>query len=186
MRLFVAIEAPDSWREAALVATEAIARTSGVPLRAVDPALMHLTLRFLGEVAEEQLAPVVTALEEAAPPIDVGLELGGAGTFGTPERTHTVWLGVAGDLDGLHAVASRVEGAVRAAGLPPENRPLRAHLTLARLGRQLGAAERRAVASAVRDLDVPRAARFRAREVVLVRSYLGGAQPRYEAVGRFG
>ena len=75
---------------------------------------------------------------------------------------------------------------MRAAGLPPEDRRLRPHLTLARLGRQLGPEERRAVAEAVRDLDAPEALRFRVREVVLVRSYLGNPGPRYEVLARFG
>jgi len=184
VRLFVAIEAPQDWREAARSATEAVGRMSGVRLRAVNPALMHLTLRFLGEVPEARVAPLSAALSEHVPPVDVALELAAAGAFGPPARTQVVWLGIGGDLDALHALAARVETAVRAAGLPPEDRPLRAHLTLARLGRQLGPAERRAVAEAVHALEPPPLLPFRAREAVLVRSHLGGPQPRYEVLAR--
>jgi 2'-5' RNA ligase len=185
VRLFVAIEVPDAWRETARATTEALARASGVRLRAVDPALMHLTLRFLGEVSEERMEPLVAALEETASPVDVALELGRAGTFGSATRTQVVWLGVGGDLARLEALAGRIEAAVRACGLPPEDRPLRPHLTLARLGRQLSAGDRRVVAEAVRALDVPAPLPFQAREVVLVQSYLGGARPRYEVLATF-
>jgi 2'-5' RNA ligase len=185
MRLFVALEVPDGWREAARATTESVARASGVRLRAVDPALMHLTLRFLGDVPDAAVPQLVEALAGTVPPVDVALELAPAGTFGPPARTQVVWLGVGGELDALQALAARVETAVRAAGLPPEDRPLRAHLTLARLGRQLDAAERRAVAEAVHHLEAPPPLTFRAREAVLVRSYLGNPQPRYEVIARF-
>lgn len=157
---------------------------SGVHLRAVDPALMHLTLRFLGEVPEPHVEPLRAALTEAVTAVDVGLELAGAGTFGPAARTQVVWLGIGGELDELQALAGRIEAAVRAAGLPPEERPLRPHLTLARLGRQLGADERRAVAEAVRRLEPLPTPGFRASRVVLMRSHLGGPRPRYEALAR--
>lgn len=184
MRLFVALEVPDAWRAAARDATATLARTSGVRLRTVDTALLHLTLRFLGEVPDEALPRLVAALEERVPPVDVALELAAAGSFGRPERTQVVWLGAAGDLDALHALAARVETAVRAAGLPPEDRQLRPHLTLARLGRPLSAADRSAVAEATRALPAPAPHPHRASEAVLVRSYLGGPAPRYEVLAR--
>jgi 2'-5' RNA ligase len=184
VRLFVALEVPDAWRDIARQTTAAVAQASGVRLRAVDPALMHLTLRFLGEVPDERVPALMAGLEAAVPSMDIALELTTAGTFGPAARTSVVWLGIGGDLDGLQAVAARIELAVHEAGLPPEDRPLRVHLTLARLARQLGSEERRAVAEAVRRLDPPPALPFRAREAVLVRSYLGGPQPRYEVLAR--
>jgi RNA 2',3'-cyclic 3'-phosphodiesterase len=184
MRLFVAIEVPGAWRAAAREATEALVRASKIRLRVVDPTLMHLTLRFLGEVPEASVEPLTRALNETVSAVDVELELGRAGTFGPAARTQVVWLSVGGDLDGLQALADRVEAAVRAAGLRSEERPLRPHLTLARLGRQLGPDDRRAVAEAARNLDPPPALAFRARELVLMRSHLGAAQPRYEVLAR--
>jgi 2'-5' RNA ligase len=185
VRLFVALEVPDAWRDVARQATEVVARSPGVRLRAVDPALMHLTLRFLGEVPDDQAPTLNSALKAAITPFEVELELARANIFGPPARASVVWLGVGGDIDGLQAVAAQIEEGVRAAGLPPEDRPLQLHLTLARLGRQLTAHQRRAVADAVRRLDAPPPLAFRAREVALVRSYLGGSQPRYEVRARF-
>lgn len=186
MRLFIAIDVPDSWRDAAAQATEALVRASGVRLRAVHPSLMHLTLRFLGEVPDDRVAPLIEALRAAAGPFDLELALGPAGTFGPPQRTQLAWLDVSGDLEALQALATRIEAAVRTAGLPPEDRPLRVHLTLARLGRDLGTEERRAVAEAARRLDAPPALPFHAREVLLVRSTLGNPRPVYEVLARFG
>ncbi len=188
MRLFVAVELPEPWREAARAARAAIERGVGAPvstsLRWVDPALMHVTMRFLGEVGEAGLAPLQQALSRVVPPVDVDLMLDGAGTFGPAARTEVVWLGVGGDADGLRALAARVEAAVVAAGLPPEERAFRAHLTLARLRRRASRDERRAVARVVAGLVASPPAPFRARSVALVRSQLGRGGPRYEVLSR--
>ena len=186
MRLFIAVEVPEPWRDAARAQREALERVVRAPLRWVDPALLHLTLRFLGEVAEAEVAGLQAALTEHVPPVDVALHLEAPGTFGGPTRGAIVWLGVGGDRDALDALVGRVETAVHAAGLPAEGRAYRAHLTLARVGRQASRIEHRAVASAVERVSAPPPSPFRARSVALVRSHLGGAAPRYEVLSRHG
>lgn len=184
MRLFLAIEPPEAWRRAAARALATLDEQHPGLLRPVRPELLHLTLRFLGEVAEERLEPLEAALREAVPPVAVPLELGAAGMFGG-SRGGAVWLGVGGDLEGLRALAARAEQAVAAAGLPEERRELRAHLTIARVRRQARGPERRAIAASVRSLAPPDPARFVARELVLVRSWLRPEGPRYRALARF-
>jgi 2'-5' RNA ligase len=185
MRLFVALEVPDGWRDAARATTDAIMDAAGIELRRVDPARMHLTLRFLGEVADEHVPALRAALANHAPPVDFELSLGAAGTFGPPARTSVVWLGVDGDLQALHALVVRIEAAVGQAGLPPSEEGFTPHLTLARVGRTSSPAERRAIAEAARAVEAPAPSPFRAHEVVLVRSHLGGGPPRYEVIDRF-
>lgn len=190
MRLFVAIEVPEPWREAAREARRALDRDralTGPPLRWVDPALMHLTLRFLGEVPDGAVPGLRRALDEHAPPVDLRLEIGAAGSFGAPARTSAVWLGVGGDGEALRALAQRLERAAQAAGLPGDEREFRGHLTLARVSRRAGGPQRRAVAEAVTRLPEPPRAEFRVRSVALIRSHLRpGAPPRYETLSRYG
>ena len=188
MRLFLALELPDPWlREAArtLDALTAALGDDADVLRPVALDRMHVTVRFLGEVDEERVPVLDAALREVVPPVGVDLELTAAGTFGSAARTSVVWLGLGGDLDALRALAGRIESAVEAAGLPPERRELRPHVTLARVRRQASAPQRRAIAVAVAALDAPPAHAHRAGEVVLVRSHLGSGQPRYEVLGRY-
>lgn len=198
MRLFIAIELPDAWRAAADATRVALhAQTTQPPgsplaLRWVAPARLHVTLRFLGDVDAATLDPLIAALVERVPPVDAALSLAPAGTFsgdqrGDGGRVHTVWLGVRDDAAALAALSASIEDAGRAAGLPPDLRPLRAHLTLARVAPRATHTERRAIAHAVAQLDPPPAHATHIRAITLVHSHLG-APPyhmvRYEPLAR--
>ncbi|MDP6607269.1 MAG: RNA 2',3'-cyclic phosphodiesterase [Dehalococcoidia bacterium] len=200
MRLFVAVELPELWREDARAARGALERnlTSTAPaapavterLRWVDPALMHLTLRFTGEVDYGLLGPLQAALDRCGD-VDVELSLGAAGTFGPASRTQVVWLEVEGGPP-LAGLAADVEAAVASTGIAADGRAFRAHITLARVHRRASKEERRAIAAAVRALDPPAVWRrpvaqaFRARSIALVRSHLAATGPRYEVLSRHG
>jgi RNA 2',3'-cyclic 3'-phosphodiesterase len=185
VRLFVAIELPDSWRDAAREARATIetALPDARLLRWVDPDLMHLTLRFLGEVDEGPVETLRERLDEIAP-FDVAIAGGTPGTFGPPRRTQVVWLGVGGDVARLEAVAREVEAAAVAAGLPPDERTFRPHVTLARVRREATPAQREAVARAVGALDLGLPAPSNVSEVALVRSHLIPRGPHYEVLSR--
>lgn len=185
MRLFVALEIPDAWRELARNISMLVTQSTLVPMRPVDPALMHITLRFLGEVESSRVDELRESLAAHVAPIEVALRLGSPSTFGPPPRTSVVSLRVEGDLDALLALVHRVELAVRLVGLPPREGRFSPHLTLGRLGREVSAEERRTVAETVRALPPPPPLAYVAREVILVRSILGGRQPMYEVIDRF-
>jgi RNA 2',3'-cyclic 3'-phosphodiesterase len=147
----------------------------------VRPDLMHLTLRFMGEVDEGGVAPLQAALDGLAP-FAVTIALDRAGTFGPAARTGVVWLGIGGEVRALRGVAESVERAIRLVGARPEDRPFTAHLTLARLARHATEQDRRAVAEAVHALDAPPPLPFATSELALVRSILEGPSPRYEVL----
>ena len=187
MRLFVALELPNAWRDAARESRArieaALPQEDARVLRWVDPALMHLTLRFLGEVDEALLESLRERLDTIVP-FQVALAGAAPGTFGTPRRTQVVWLGVGGDLARLEALASEVEAAVVAAGLPREPRAFRPHVTLARVRREATPQQRASVAAAVAALRLERPPPSAVSEVALVRSHLGPRGPRYEVLSR--
>ena len=124
-RLFTGIEIPDEVREE-------IARLK-VPLpggRWTEPENLHLTLRFVGDLEKPQATEFADGLET----IDVDafeLRLAGLGTFGGNEP-RSIWAGVEPSAP-LEALARANDRAARAAGLPPDGRPFKPHVTLARL-----------------------------------------------------
>lgn len=105
---------------------------SGVPgARWVDPGNLHLTLRFIGEIAEDMAADVNDALARLRTR-RFALRLAGTGVFGAADRPRNLWVGVerGPELVTLH---DKIEHALIRAGLPPEPRKFAPHVTLARL-----------------------------------------------------
>ena len=96
------------------------------------PEDYHLTLHFLGDLPEEAQADLVAAaapVAAATKPFE--LQLAEAGMFPHPRSPRVLWLGVKPSQT-LLDLALRLREALEALGYPPEKRPLRPHITLAR------------------------------------------------------
>ncbi len=125
-RLFIAIDLPDATRQ--LVAA-LDPRIRGV--RWTEPAQMHLTLAFLGDVSEE----AELELREKLKAIEFGaffLSVAGVGTFGTKGAPKIIWIGLGKTHPHLFQVHKRVHEAALAVGMEPELRPWHPHITVAR------------------------------------------------------
>jgi len=129
-RAFAALPLPDQHR-AVLDGYLAACATAAPGFRWVRPVSLHLTLRFLGEVDDGALGRVTTELGrlEHAP---FEARLGELGWFGGRRRTSVVWLDLAEGRAPTAVLAADSERACQAAGLPPDGRPFRPHVTLAR------------------------------------------------------
>lgn len=178
MRLFVAIE-PSAAAVAELEAVTAPLRPSWPGLRWTGTDAWHVTLAFLGEVAEAVVPALNTRLERAAhrhPAL--GLSIEGAGAFPGPARARVLWAGIRTDQAALTALARSVSAGARRVGAMAgeEGRRYRPHLTLARC--RAPADVRPLVNSLAGYAGMP----WIAGEIYLIRSHLG-AHPRYETLG---
>lgn len=175
-RLFVAVPLAEPARQA--VASLMAGLAAGPPrLRWVRPESLHLTLRFLGPTLDDALPGVREAVTEAAArvrPFDV--RLGGTGAFPPRGRPRVLWVGVVDGEPGLAALAAALEDALAARGWPRDDRPFRAHLTLARSDGVAGA-ERIVEAAAEHGRNL--VAAWTADRVVLFESLSGGGPARY-------
>jgi RNA 2',3'-cyclic 3'-phosphodiesterase len=124
---------------AAIAAIVDDVRSAGLPAGARDVRWvrldgLHLTLRFLGPTPESLIAPTTSAVTAVAGAAEgpIALELEGSGTFPPAARPRTLWIGVAGETDAFGRLAGATERALVEAGWPPDPRPFRPHLTLAR------------------------------------------------------
>ncbi len=125
LRLFVGIPFPDDVRASLDTLCNGL---HGV--RWVRPENFHLTLRFVGEVDEttaEDLDATLSGIH--APRFEMAL--GEIGCFEGGRTVRAIWAGVERSplLEHLHG---KVESAAVRAGLPPETRKFRPHVTLAR------------------------------------------------------
>ncbi len=152
----------------------------------VPAANLHLTLRFLGELSDGQIALVEAALVEAAAvTAPFALTLHGLGAFPGLERPRILWVGIADGALPTREVQARVETALERRGIARERRAWHPHLTIGRVfderawRREAGLPLRQALAAAARRsfgiLEVSR--------IALMRSDLSARGARYSELG---
>jgi 2'-5' RNA ligase len=138
MRLFVGVELGETVRtEAARLVDDLRRRASTLAPRAhitwVSPERIHVTVRFIGHVDDARGSVIAGVLE---PPIDVEpFELVVAGTGAFPDRgaPRVIWAGLGDGVASLEAVERAVTSRLTPLAIPPEDRPYRPHVTLARV-----------------------------------------------------
>jgi 2'-5' RNA ligase len=138
---------------------------------------IHVTLRFLGPTLEPRIPEAIAALRATAAafiPFEAALD--GAGAFPGLIRPRALWLGIGEGLPGLAALAERLGQELVAHGWPPDERPFRAHLTLARSdGVASGSRTAELLIAAAQDLRI----RWAVERIVLFESITGGGPARY-------
>ncbi len=135
IRAFIAIALPPAVQEELGLVNDVLA--GQVPPRSVrwvQPHLMHLTLRFLGDTAVSDLPALTTKLDQiTAQHTPFTLKLADLGCFPNRKRPRVIWAGLTGDLPAAQALQAAIEQAVQELGWKAENKPFRAHLTLGRV-----------------------------------------------------
>lgn len=183
-RSFCAIELPSETRARA---ADHIARLrEGVPeARASWERVekLHLTLKFIGEIAPERVGALSGAAERAAlHSQSFILALGGRGAFPPRGNPRVLWLGVEDSAGPLISLHNRLEDECAAVGFARESRPFHPHLTLARIRAPQGA---RQLAELHRQTDFERM-EFTVADIVVLRSELGPGGSRYTEISRHG
>ncbi len=132
LRVFIAIPLPAAV-QTAMARDMALLREQLSFQKWVHPEDLHLTLKFIGDIAPSALRALEAGLERvAARSVPFPLRLDGAGTFGPPRAPRVLWAGLAGGLQALHRLQADVERQAAEAGYAPEARAFAPHVTLAR------------------------------------------------------
>lgn len=130
MRAFIAIELPETVRDA-LRREQARFRQVCPDARWTRPEGIHLTLKFLGEISGPQQADVKNTLGRMERFEKFTVRVQGFGFFPSAKQPRVFWAGLDAPPE-LARIAAQVENALAPLGFPPENRPFKPHLTLAR------------------------------------------------------
>jgi RNA 2',3'-cyclic 3'-phosphodiesterase len=130
-RLFFALWPTAAQQRALALATRKAARHSGG--RTVPEDKLHVTLAFLGSVAQRRLPELSQIGAECAARLAQARPL--VVTFDRLEhwaRVQVLVAAGAGDPQPAHALAEALKGALAVAGFTPDLKPFRAHVTVAR------------------------------------------------------
>lgn len=133
IRSFLAINlSPETGREI----QEAVSRWRylGKGVKWLKPDNVHLTVKFLGNLTENQIAQVAERLRViCSETVPFKLELGSPGVFPNLRRPRILWLGLKGEIDSLHRFRDLAEKALTAQGFEADNKPFIPHITIGRI-----------------------------------------------------
>jgi 2'-5' RNA ligase len=176
IRAFLAIELPDSLRVGLAQVQEELKR-SRADVRWVPVGNIHLTLKFFGNVPEDEIDPLARAARDAAAETaPLQLQVTNAGAFPSPNAPRVVWLGLGGDVLPLTQLYYRLEKAFATLGYLPEGRAFNPHLTL---GRVKSPANRERLARLLAKLPPVDWPPFTVKELILFQSVLSPKGSKY-------
>ena len=97
------------------------------------PEQYHITLRFLGDTEHNAIDEIGLALKNGISlPQKTRLQLSGLGSFGPRKRPRVLWVGFT-ESTFVHHMKQEVDRVLELCGIPGEEQPFRAHLTLGRV-----------------------------------------------------
>ena len=186
IRAFVAIELPDELKLELGQLEAQLKSEKQTWVKWIDPNSIHLTLKFLGNIAVDKTGEITTAMEEAArgiPPFH--LKVKDLGVFPNLKRVQVTWVGLSGEVDKLSQLQQRLESNLERLGFAPESRAFTPHLTLARLRNQASLDERQRFGQLIAETEFE-AGSIKVDAISLMRSQLtraGAIYSRLSVVG---
>jgi 2'-5' RNA ligase len=156
MRAFIAIEIPAEVRDAIAAAQRQLA-VATTRISWVKPENIHLTVKFLGDIADEQVNDISAALDAVAGRIGAfSFTVTGTGAFPSPGAPRVLWLGCESKPVGqvfvpavegapgpergrvetrtqLEELISAVDQEMQKHGFAPDFHDFKAHITLGRI-----------------------------------------------------
>jgi 2'-5' RNA ligase len=148
-------------------------------LKVVDPTLIHVTLKFLGDTDESKVKDIGDAMRKATEGITpFEVRLTGAGAFPSENRIRVVWVGMNDTLP-MGMMASRLDEDLADLGIERERRPFAPHLTVARARSEAPSPAVRQVIENNLHLDF---GVFRVDRIRLKKSILTRCGPQYSTV----
>ena len=143
----------------------------------VEPAHLHVTLKFLDEISEDQRYKVETMVGEIArreTPFTMRLERIGA--FPSLQAPRVLWVGMTDGQDITRRLAEAIEREGAARGLRKEERPFSAHVTM---GRVRSPRRREALVQRLRETTWDAPAPWRVTSVIFYQSVLSPTGSHY-------
>jgi len=146
---------------------------------------LHLTVKFLGEIPDDQVEDVRTKVRQLiAQTSCIPIQVGGNGVFPSNRRPRILWVGT-DEPEALLRFAVECEHACASAGIPKEERPFKAHLTIGRVKPDLADSQLHLLGERYLSLPKPEMGGFGIDHMVLFRSELRPSGPVYTPIEVF-
>lgn len=155
LRAFIAIELPQSLQDAIEKQTFRLRQTlEDDTIRWIPVQNMHLTLKFIGNIANSHLdfiKQLLTRTADSHPQFD--LQIGGIGSFPNSKRPRVLWAGIHAAAD-LATLQRNIEAGTSRLGYEKEERPFSPHLTLGRVRQNINTANLQKIRNALDSIQI--------------------------------
>ncbi len=129
-RAFIAVEVPVSNE---LEQFSSAVKDTKAPLKMVNLAKVHITLKFLGDIDESLVPDIEKVIKYAVSGIQpFTMNLKGTGAFPNLNRISVIWAGME-NAEALGEIARKIDSGLKPLGLKPEKRKFSPHVTVARV-----------------------------------------------------
>ena len=184
IRSFIAIELPKELKQE-LAQLETQLKVDRQPwVKWVRPDSIHLTLKFLGNIAVDTTVAITRAIEASVRGIKpFHLKVKELGVFPNLKRVQVAWVGISGEIDELTRLQKCLESNLTPLGFTPESRPFTPHLTLARLSERASPDERQDFGRLIASTNFE-AGDIEVREISLMKSQLTRAEAIYTRISQ--
>ena len=147
MRIFIAANLTDNVYEMLDDLTQSFSSSIGSHnVKWVRPSGIHLTLKFLGDTPEHAIIQIQHVMDEISHGIGAfPISIQGVGCFPNCKSPRVIWVGVKETQGILQDLQLRLENGLTNLNFPREKRTYHPHLTLGRVRRHVGNADRRAI-----------------------------------------
>ncbi|UCF12356.1 MAG: RNA 2',3'-cyclic phosphodiesterase [Thermoplasmatales archaeon] len=106
---------------------------SNADVKLVEPQNIHITLKFLGDVQEDNIDEIEQIMENSVKEIDpFTLKLSGTGVFPNQNYIRVVWIGIK-DAEIIETISTSIDERLSQLGFKREKRGFSAHLTIGRV-----------------------------------------------------
>lgn len=182
LRTFLAVDIDEATRQQ-LGRVDHEIPTGQAKLKWVRPGQRHVTVKFLGDVPEDQISEVCQLTETVAAGVQP-MEMRVAGLVAVPpagRRLRMIWAAATDPSRRLAELAAACQARFAELGFPPETRPFRPHITLARIRTCRNAA---AIRQALADWAETEFGTVAVSQLTVYASRLGRGGPRYDVLAR--
>ena len=134
IRAFLAIEPPEDILQKISGLHEKLKREISGRISWTRPQGQHLTLKFFGDISQDDVKNICAAVQKRTVSETIlNMKVEKLGVFPNDRRPRVLWCGVTGDAKKLSVLQKKLDSDFAVLGFPAEDRPFRAHLTLARI-----------------------------------------------------
>jgi len=168
IRTFIAIELPVEVKQVVRQIQDQLGESvKGV--RWVKQENIHLSIKFLGNVEENKIKDIATAVKNAVKDSSVmTLKMGHLGIFPNEKRPRILWLGIEGDVREFMSMSKNCELELTKLGFEKDAREKIPHITV---GRIRSSKKQKGLVNIIKDIPI-KSVKFKTDTLKLMRSEL--------------